>query len=85
MYESSGRYKELRDIYETKLEAKESELLQAKESIIQNTLKEEMMIKEHQKLVQSLKDEHQKEAQTLKDEADQLKKDHADEIKKLKE
>jgi len=34
MYESSGRYKELRDIYEGKLETKESELLQAKESFI---------------------------------------------------
>ena len=49
MYESSGRYKELRDIYEGKLEAKESELLQAKESFIQRQLKEEATIKEHEK------------------------------------
>ena len=45
MYESSGRYKELRDIYEGKLETKESELLQAKESVIQNSLKEDMTLK----------------------------------------
>ena len=49
MYESSGRYKELRDIYEGKLEAKEAELLLAKESVIQNALKDEMMVKDHEK------------------------------------
>jgi hypothetical protein len=49
MYESSGRYKELRDIYEGKLETKESELLQAKESVIQNTYKETLLSKEHEK------------------------------------
>ena len=38
MYESSGRYKELRDIYENKIKSIESELLQAKESTIQQTL-----------------------------------------------
>ena len=38
MYESSGRYKELRDIYEGKIKSIESELLQAKEATIQQTL-----------------------------------------------
>ena len=50
MYESSGRYKELRDIYEGKLEAKESELLQTKESFISSQLKEEVNTKENEKL-----------------------------------
>ena len=61
MYESSGRYKELRDIYEGKLETKESELLQAKESVIQNTYKETLLSKEHEKQLQDLRDSHSQE------------------------
>ena len=31
MYEGSGRYKDVRELYESKLEAKETELMSAKE------------------------------------------------------
>ena len=72
MYESSGRYKELRDIYEGKLETKESELLQAKESVIENSLKEDITLKEHEKQIQSLKDECEKQIRDLKEEHFQL-------------
>ena len=41
MYEGSGRYKDVRELYESKLEAKETELMSAKESLIQVRMKEE--------------------------------------------
>ena len=33
MYEGSGRYKDVRELYESKLAAKEQELMSAKESL----------------------------------------------------
>lgn len=56
MYESSGRYKELRDMYEEKLEAKDSELLVAKQHFIESQLKDEVNTKEYEKHTTSLKD-----------------------------
>jgi len=46
MYEGSGRYKDVRELYESKLEAKETELMSAKESLIQVRMKEEQKVKE---------------------------------------
>lgn len=34
MYEGSGRYKDVKELYESKLEAKEAELMSAKEQIL---------------------------------------------------
>ena len=38
MYEGSGRYKDVRELYESKLEAKETELMSAKEQALQGRL-----------------------------------------------
>ena len=34
MYEGSGRYKDVRELYESKIEAKDTELMSAKESLL---------------------------------------------------
>ena len=41
MYEGSGRYKDVRELYESKLVAKETELMSAKESLLQAKLTED--------------------------------------------
>ena len=46
MYEGSGRYKDVRELYESKLEAKETELMSAKESLLQARLIDEQKDKE---------------------------------------
>ena len=46
MYEGSGRYKDVRELYESKLEAKETELMSAKESLLQARLMDEQKDKE---------------------------------------
>ena len=35
MYEGSGRYKDVRELYEAKMEAKENELMSTKEQLLQ--------------------------------------------------
>ena len=41
MYEGSGRYKDVRELYESKMEAKENELMSAKEKILQAKMQED--------------------------------------------
>ena len=46
MYEGSGRYKDVRELYESKMEAKENELMSAKEKILQAKMQEDQREKE---------------------------------------
>ena len=41
MYEGSGRYKDVRELYESKLEAKDRELMSAKESLMQTKIQQD--------------------------------------------
>jgi hypothetical protein len=41
MYEGNGRYKDVRELYESKLAAKEAELMSAKESLLSAKAREE--------------------------------------------
>ena len=50
MYEGSGRYKDVRELYENKLQAKEQELMSAKESLLQINMKLEQKEKDAAKL-----------------------------------
>ena len=49
MYEGSGRYKDVRELYESKLEAKDTELMSAKEQVLQAKIREEQQEKEFAK------------------------------------
>lgn len=46
MYEGSGRYKDVKELYESKLQTKETELMSAKESLISAKLREEQQLKD---------------------------------------
>ena len=46
MYEGSGRYKDVRELYEAKLATKEQELMSAKESLLQAKLTDEQRVKD---------------------------------------
>ena len=41
MYEGSGRYKDVRELYESKLQAKETALMSAKEELLQAKINSE--------------------------------------------
>lgn len=58
MYEGSGRYKDVRELYESKLGAKEAELMSAKESLLQAKLNEEQRVKQ----IAQLEDQAEKSA-----------------------
>ena len=46
MYEGSGRYKDVRELYESKLNAKEEELMSVKEQLISTKLLSEQKEKD---------------------------------------
>jgi len=51
MYEGSGRYKDVRELFESKLALKEQELMSAKEALLQTRLTSELQAKEAEKLL----------------------------------
>ena len=65
MYENNSHFQERRDKLEEKLETKEDELLKAKEAVIQNSFKENLLYKEHERQLSDMREKHSRELQNL--------------------
>ena len=89
MYEGSGRYKDVRELYESKLEAKETELMSAKEQVLQGRLTGEQKDREiAAKLaeIENLSKESQASSERMTANIQSLEKQiqgHKEEISKL--